>query len=266
MGEVVRVNITEAEIIPFPNKEKDEDKSRDDLPKLKKDGTIKRTPNNNKEERRVDPIKDRETVARVSKYLLDKAKMAKRHDTMVAGYRNWLTFVVGINVGLRVSDLVNLKWFHFFEEDMITFVGGHNKKEQKTGKMKDICPNSCIKRAIIEYLDVVDIKPKYNDYVFISSRTGKQITDATVESFIKDFSKHLNLKGNYGTHTLRKTYAYLKYMSYVEHGDPLALVKVQKDLNHRNNSQTADYLGITREEKVKSSMELGDYLSEAIAF
>ena len=265
MGEVVRVNITEAEIIPFSNKE-DEGKSSDDLPKLKKDGTIKRTPNNNKEERRVDPIKDRETVARVSKYLLDKAKMAKRHDTMVAGYRNWLTFVVGINVGLRVSDLVNLKWSHFFEEDMITFVGGRNKKEQKTGKMKDICPNSCIKRAIIEYLDVVYIKPKYKDYVFVSSRTGKQITDATVESFIKDFSKHLNLKGNYGTHTLRKTYAYLKYMSYIEHGDPLALVKVQKDLNHVNSSQTADYLGITREEKIKSSMELGDYLSEAIAF
>ena len=265
MGEVVRVNITEAEIIPFPNKE-DEGKSSDDLPKLKKDGTIKKTPNNNKEERWVDPIKDREIVARVSKYLLDKAKMAKRHDTMVAGYRNWLTFVVGINVGLRVSDLVNLKWSHFFEKDMTEFVDSYNKKEQKTEKIKSVCPNACIKRAIIKYLEAVNIEPEYDDYVFISSRTGKQITDATVENFIKDFSKHLNLKGNYGTHTLRKTYAYLKYMSYVDRGDPLALVKVQKDLNHRNSSDTARYLGITREEKIKSSMELGDYLSEAIAF
>ncbi len=48
-------------------------------------------------------------------------------------------------------------------------------------------------------------------------------------------------------------------MMYVKNNDSMALVKVQEDLNHRNSSDTSRYLGITREDQIKSSMELGVY-------
>lgn len=234
--------------------------------KLKKDGTFKRIPNNNTEERWVHPIREKDDIKKVSSYLLEKAKNEENQDRKEIAYRNWLLFTIGINVGLRVSDLIDLKWSHFLKSDMKTFVENINKKEKKTGKMKSICPNECIRRAINEYLDATGVKPKRNQYMFLNMRTGERITDAVVEKLIKDFSEKCELDGNYNTHSLRKTYAYQKYMLYVENGDPLALVKVQKDLNHRNSSDTARYLGITKEEQFNSSMQLGDYLMDCIAF
>ena len=82
-------------------------------PKLKKDGTIKRTPNNNTEERWVHPIRNKEDIKRILEYLHEQAGKSNRMDGMMAAYRNEMLFAIGINVGLRVSDLISLK-FSFF--------------------------------------------------------------------------------------------------------------------------------------------------------
>ena len=233
-------------------------------PKIKKDGTKKDVPNNNKKERWVYPIKSKNEVKDLVNYLHQKSLSATRLDTQRAAYRNWLLFIVGINVGLRVSDLIELRWKHIFEPDMKTFISAINKEEQKTKKMKLIIPNKSVQKAIMEYLYFSDIEPKAEEYIFLSGRKNKEgifphITRAAVEKMIKNATSFCEIKGNYNTHSLRKTYAYHKFMMYVNQGDPMALVKVQKDLNHRNSSDTARYLGITREEQIKSSMELGDY-------
>ena len=233
-------------------------------PKLKTDGVEKQTPNNNSADRWVHPIREKSDVRKCIDYLHEKALSASRLDTQRAAYRDWFLFVVGINVGLRVSDLIRLKWDNIFESDMKTFVDGRNKEEQKTGKMKLICPNEYMIRVVKEYLFFSDVEPKAGEYVFLSGRKNKDseyspISDASVEKMIKEVTRACGIVGNYNTHSLRKTYAYHKYMMYVKNNDPLALVKVQKDLNHRNSSDTARYLGITRDEQIKSSMELGEY-------
>ena len=233
-------------------------------PKLKTDGAEKRTPNNNSVDRWVHPIREKSDVKKCIDYLHEKALSATRLDTQRAAYRDWFLFVVGINVGLRVSDLTQLKWDNIFEADMKTFIDGRNKEEQKTGKMKLICPNDYMKKVVKEYLYFSDVKPKADEYIFLSGRKNKEgeypsISDAAVEKMVKDVTSVCGIKGNYNTHSLRKTYAYHKYMMYVQNNDPLALVKIQKDLNHRNSSDTARYLGITRDEQIKSSMELGEY-------
>lgn len=228
---------------------------------LKKDGHVKRIPNNCKEERWVHPIRSKEDVRKVIEYLHNKAMEANTEKKHKAAYRDWLLFVIGINVGLRVSDLIRLTWSHIYNDDMKTFTKAINIKEEKTGKMKTICLNHCMKDAVLEYLKETNTVPVKGEdkFIFLNSRTGNKITDATVEKMIKKFTAACVLDGNFNTHTLRKTYAYHKYMMYVKNNDPLALIKVQKDLNHRNSSDTATYLGITRDEKIKSSMELGDY-------
>lgn len=233
-------------------------------PKLKNDGTEKQTPNNNKEDRWVNPIRNKEDIKRILEYLHEQIGIATRMDTMMAAYRNELLFAIGINVGLRVSDLTTIKWENIFERDMKTFRDVSTKIEQKTGKSKNICPNKCMQKYILEYLKNTGIEPKEGEYVFIGSRKDKDgkyqhIHAGIVEKMMKDIQVNCSLGYNVNTHSLRKSFAFHKYMMYIQNGDPMALVKVQKDLNHRNSSDTARYLGITRDESIKSSMELGDY-------
>lgn len=239
-------------------------KSEKKQPKLKMDGTRKNTTNNGSEDRWVHPIRNKEDIKHIFEYLHKQSAKAIRIDTVMAAYRNELLFAIGINVGFRVSDLITIKWENIFEDDMKTFRDAFNKIEKKTGKSKNICPNKCIQKYVLEYLNNTSIEPKKGEYIFVSSRRDKDgnfkpITDATVEKMMKDIQENCSLGYNVNTHSIRKTYAYHKYMMYVEKNDPLALVKVQKDLNHRNSSDTARYLGITRDEAIKSSMELGDY-------
>ncbi len=218
------------------------------------------------ETRWVSPIKDRNDVARCIFHLRTKIECAYRKDTKLAAWRNWLLFVLGINIGLRVSDLTKLQWKHIFKPDMKTFVDLRNKKEIKTGKMKYISPNTNMKNAILKYLEETGIQPKYNDFVFLNARTGEPIKRDAVEKMMKELQNSLELEDNYNTHSLRKTYAWQKFMSYIDAGDPelLSLSKVQKDLNHRNSLDTATYLGITREEKIRSSYALGDMYEDLL--
>lgn len=202
-------------------------------------------------------------VKRCIEYLHEKALSATRLDTKRAAYRDCFLFVIGINMGLWVSDLTQLKWDNIFESDMKTFVDRRNKDEQKTGKMKLICPNEYIKKVVKKYLYFYDVE-QADEYVFLSERKNKDgeyspISDAAVEKMIKEVTGVCGFTENYNTHSLRKSYAYHKYMMYVRNNDPLVLVKVRRDLNHRNSSDTTSYLSITRNEQIKSSMEFGDY-------
>jgi integrase len=135
-------------------------------PKLKTDGNEKQTPNNNSIDRWVHPIREKSDVKKCIDYLHERALSATRLDTQRAAYRDWFLFVVGINVGLRVSDLTQLKWDNIFESDMKTFVDGRNKEEQKTGKMKLICPNEYMKKVVKEYLYFSDVELKSGEWLW----------------------------------------------------------------------------------------------------
>ena len=60
---------------------------------------------------------------------------------------------------------------------------------------------------------------------------------------IKDVCKELNIKGNYGAHSLRKTFGYWVYVSRVQQ-NPLVLVTLQKMFNHSTQATTLRYIGI----------------------
>lgn len=230
------------------------------------DGKGHKAPNIQKEDRWVDPIRDKDDVRKVVSFLKSEITNAKRADSKSAAQRNLFLFTMGINIGVRVSDLLALTWDQIFEADMKTFKENSGKKEKKTGKIKRICPNAAMKKAVEVYLQQSGVVPEAGHYLF---QSGKKNADGTIKNemlsemtatrCIKKATEACGIKGNYNTHSIRKTYAYHKYMMLVEAGDPMALVKVQKDLNHRNSSDTARYLGITREDQIESSQQLADY-------
>lgn len=124
--------------------------------RLTRDGRIKKTPNNNKGDHFVFPIKEIEKIEPIKEYLWSKIdNPATRPRDKRAYGRNYLMFCLGINVGLRYSDLVNLTWDKIYRSDMKTFrtIDARNKKEQKTGKQKVIYINNSIKEAVTNYVE-----------------------------------------------------------------------------------------------------------------
>ncbi len=174
----------------------------------------------------VEPIKSIKDINKIKQYLYGKDNK-----------RDYCIFVMGINVGLRAGDLLSLRigdvtdGTRIFDEVTI--------KEQKTGKTKTFTLNKNAKEAISSYLNTSD-STDLNSYLF-ASRKGGHIGVRPLHHIIKTTFRDLGIKGNFGTHTLRKTMAYHRYMNNVP------LETLQKMLNHSSSAITLRYIGITKE-------------------
>lgn len=98
-------------------------------------------------------------------------------------------------------------------------------------------------------LNATDLKNKteYLDKMRIPYDIRRfHLTDAGVRKVVKRIAKECNLKGNYASRSLRKTYAYRMYSLALQRGMTSleAAGKVQVDLNHDNIKTTLVYLGI----------------------
>ncbi|MDD3724406.1 MAG: tyrosine-type recombinase/integrase [Bacteroidales bacterium] len=154
--------------------------------------------------------------------------------------RDYALFVVGTNVALRISDLLDLTWDDILDEN------GNFKililKEGKTQKIRNIKLNQSSRKAIGELLETLDTYDM-DDYIF-KSREGdnKPISRQQALNILKDAAESVGVKENIGTHSLRKTWGYHAWKS----GYNPALI--METLNHSNLSVTKRYLGIRQDE------------------
>jgi integrase len=182
----------------------------------------------------VEPIRDRKKIAQIKNLLRGQKR-----------FRDLLLFVVGINTALRISDLLQLQINHFLNEQ------GKVKrrfwiKERKRGKRHEVVINTSIREALDEYLGAfADIEKDRNNFVFFNSATNDYsapIKRGQAWKFITSICREASLFGNFGTHSLRKTWGYHARMSGVD----LALIMYK--LNHESIAYTKRYLGITDDE------------------
>nr|DAG45545.1 MAG TPA: site specific tyrosine recombinase [Bacteriophage sp.] len=191
-----------------------------------------------------DPIKSMDDIMRVSKYLLDNGR-----------YRDNMLFIVGINFGLRVSDLRMLRFSNLINDNM-TFKSSFPIFEQKTRNTRKhkrnryITINAAVRQSIITFLEHTP-NVCLSDYMFRSesNRGGLQnqpIHRNSVDRILKGIAKALDLNIQMSTHTLRKTFAY--HQMVMSNNDPRKLLLLQKMMGHSTAAQTLDYIGITGEE------------------
>lgn len=182
----------------------------------------------------VEPIRDRKKIAQIKNLLRGQKR-----------FRDLLLFVVGINTALRISDLLQLKISHFVDEQ------GRIKRrfwisERKRGKRHEIVLNTSIRETLAEYLDAYSgIEENENNYVFFSTIKkdfSSPIKRGQAWKFITSICQEVGLSGNFGTHSLRKTWGYHARMSGVD------LALIMHKLNHESIAYTKRYLGITNDE------------------
>ena len=174
-----------------------------------------------------------------------------------------MLFIVGINFGLRVSDLRVLRFSHLIN-DNLTFKDRFAVLEQKTKntrkhkKNRYITINMAVIEAVTLYLEnTPDVK--LSDYMFRSQSNhggseNKPLDRKSVDRILKGIANELSLNCKVSTHTLRKTFAY--HQMAMSNNDPRKLLLLQKMLGHSSISQTLDYIGITRDEIDEAYREL----------
>ena len=183
--------------------------------------------------RTVQPIRDLKKIRAI------KGNLRKRNP------RDFLLFTLGINTGLRISDILRLK-----VEDVKDQTGEIKEyldlNEKKTKKQRLIYINDEVKIALEYYFKKTGIYD-LERYLFISDKTkiNKPISRIRAWQLIQIWCREVGIKGRIGTHTIRKTAGYQMRIAGV------AIELIQEVLGHQSISMTKRYLGITDDEITK---------------
>lgn len=168
----------------------------------------------------VEPIRSEKQIKGMANYLRGKSE------------RDYVLFILGINSGLRISDLLKLTLDDVAERDRISV------KEEKTGKTKDFPLSDLCKKVIKEYLK--NSNPQR--WLFPSRKGEKPISRVQAYRILNEASQNVGIREQIGTHSLRKTFGYWAYKQGVD------VTRIQYLLNHSAPSITLRYIGITRDE------------------
>ena len=176
--------------------------------------------------------------------------------------RNKMMFLIGINLGIRASDLCSLRYSFFMNSDgtFKDFYSLQPKKTKKTGKYVKLYFNETVKKAIANYLAKYPTEDM-DEYLFKSRKGNGHITEIHLGRVIKDTAEEVGIERNICSHSLRKTFGFWAWHNAEDKNK--ALIILQKIFNHSDSSTTAKYIGITNGEmsEVFNSLDLGlDYL------
>ena len=179
----------------------------------------------------VEPIRDRKRIAQIKNVLRGQGR-----------FRDLVLFVVGINTALRISDVLRLRIGDFLDEQQC-IKRRFWIREQKRGKRHELVINESIREVFTEYLTAYPyIAQSPEHFLFFNTKTHdytQPIKRGQAWKFITAICREVGLSGNYGTHSLRKTWGYHARQQGVD------LALIMHKLNHASLVYTERYLGIT---------------------
>ena len=204
-----------------------------------------------------EPIKSMDDIMRISEYLVEKER-----------WRDYMLFIVGINFGLRASDLRLLRFSNLIN-DNLTFKDSFPILEKKTKNTRKhrrnryITINTAVIEAVTTYLEHTP-GVSLSDYLFRNeaSNAGDENVPLTVRSINRVMDRiadEVGLSCKVSSHTLRKTFCY--HQMVMSNNDPRKLMLLSKMLGHSSVAITLDYIGITGEEieEAYRNLNLGSY-------
>lgn len=156
-------------------------------------------------------------------------------------YKFCLLISIGVFTGLRISDLLTLKYSDLLNSETFYI------KEKKTQKQRSIKVNKDLKEIVSRIVQ----KSKVNDLeqlIFINKYGTKSIDKSYVNVKLKEIIKlyRIRLEGNVSTHTFRKTLG--RRVMEVNNYSNESLILLMDLFGHSSMSITKRYLGIREQE------------------
>ncbi len=156
-------------------------------------------------------------------------------------YKFCLLISIGVFTGLRISDLLTLKYSDLLNSETFYI------REKKTQKQRSIKVNKDLKDIVNRIVQ----KSKVNDLeqlIFINKYGTKSIDKSYVNVKLKEIIKmyRIRLDGNVSTHTFRKTLG--RRVMEVNNYSNESLILLMDLFGHSSMSITKRYLGIREQE------------------
>lgn len=168
----------------------------------------------------VQPIRDKAKIEEIKSLLMKQS------------YRDYFMFMMGLNSGLRISDLLKLKVSDVRDKSHITIT------EEKTEKTKRFSINNALRGIIDEYIKGM----KDDEWLFPSQKGNgkKNIDRVQAYRILNNVATKVGLD-EIGTHTMRKTFGYHLYQKTKD------VALLQEIFNHSAPSITLRYIGINQD-------------------
>ncbi len=176
----------------------------------------------------VEPLRTAEEIEEMKLAIRRGNKGTPKQSKLAA--RDGLIFLIGINTGLRVNDLVRLKVRDVKNKTIFDI------REGKTNKRREI--NIGMLQTEIQRF-IADKQP--DDDLFTSQKGSKAISTTQVYRILNDAADFLG-RDDIGTHTMRKTFGYHHYKQFKD------VAILQEIFNHAAPSITKRYIGIRQDE------------------
>lgn len=162
----------------------------------------------------VQPIRDPEIIADIKDYLRG------------TNDRNYMLFLTGISLGLRISDILRLR--------VRDVLGTHiHIREKKTKKEKLVLIPPELKRELKRYTE----GKRPHDFLFPSRQgVNRPIGRSMAYKIMQDIAREFRLS-DIGCHTLRKTFGYWHYKQFKD------VVMLMQHFNHSSEKMTLRYIG-----------------------
>ena len=167
----------------------------------------------------VEPIRNKNDIRKLEALLSKQSK------------RNLLIFTIGINCGLRISDILALNVSDVKDKTYIRI------NEQKTGKLKKFPINSKLQPMIAEYTKNMEFDEPLFTTIF-----GNRMERVGAYIMFKKACRQAGLSEHIGTHTMRKTFGYHHYKKFKD------VAMLQKIFNHSHPQVTLRYIGIEQDQ------------------
>ena len=156
-------------------------------------------------------------------------------------YKFSLLISIGVFTGLRISDLLSLKYSDLIKKDVLKIT------EKKTKKVRSIKINKDLRDIVDRIVSKLKIKG-FNEYIFLNKYKTKPIDKSYVNVKLKEIFKKYRVRvgGNVSTHTFRKTLGHR--VMEVNNFSNESLVLLMELFGHSSMSITKRYLGIREQE------------------
>ncbi|MDQ0230245.1 tyrosine-type recombinase/integrase [Metabacillus malikii] len=171
-------------------------------------------------------MKTVEAIKDTNQILLMKSFLKSRSS------RDYCLFLLGINTGIRIHDLLHLYVHQFIAEDGSLY----DHLMSPVHLEPPVYLNHQVQQALTSYIEEEGLS--LNDYLFKSKRTNEPISRQQAYRVINEASRQAGICEPIGTHTLRKTFGYHAYRKGI------AISLIQKRLQQSTPSETRQYIGV----------------------